>query len=147
MKILLINGPNLNRLGQRDASHYGTLSLADIETACKRLGEELGATISCYQSNHEGDIINHIQEECPGADGILINPGALAHYGYSLRDALADAGLPAIEVHLSDIKARESWRRHSVTAEVCLAQITGLKEESYYRGLRALVEHIKESAG
>lgn len=147
MKILLINGPNLNVLGKRDAAHYGTLSMTDIETACRRLGDELGVALSCYQSNHEGAIIDHIQEEAPGADGILINPGALAHYGYSLRDALADTGLPVVEVHLSDIKTRESWRRHSVTAEVCLRQIAGLKEESYYRGLRALVEHIKESAG
>ncbi len=145
MKILLINGPNLNLLGKRDAAHYGQSSLTDIEAECRHLADELGITVDCYQSNHEGAIIDYIQAGSPAAAGIVINPGALAHYGYSLHDALLDSGLPVIEVHLSDIQARENWRQTSVTAAACLEVITGLKAEGYYRGLRTLVNHIREA--
>jgi 3-dehydroquinate dehydratase II len=147
VRILVINGPNLNMLGKRDAAHYGQSNMADIEAKCQRLAGELDVTVDCYQSNHEGAIIDHIQAESPTAAGIIINPGALAHYGYSLHDALVDSCLPVIEVHLSNIQNRESWRRHSVTAAACIEVITGLKEESYYQGLRTLVKHIREAAG
>jgi 3-dehydroquinate dehydratase-2 len=143
MKILVINGPNLNMLGRREARHYGTDTLQSIERALTEKGKPLGCEIVFFQSNHEGSIIDFIQEKTGGADGILINPGALTHYGYSLHDALLDAGLPAVEVHLSDIHAREEWRKISVISDVVIKQISGLKTQSYLLGLEALVEHIR----
>ncbi len=104
---------------------------------------ELGAELEFYQSNHEGALIDFIQQASPHSDGILINPGALTHYGYSLHDALLDSGLPVVEVHLSDIKSREEWRRHSVIADVTIKQVAGLKSESYTVGLQALVDYIR----
>lgn len=143
MRILVINGPNLNMLGKRDAEHYGTDSLASIEQKLTEKGKALGGELTFFQSNHEGAIIDFIQEKASVADGILINPGALTHYGYSLHDALADAGLPVVEVHLSDIHAREEWRKISVISDIAIKQISGLKTKSYLVGLEALVEHIR----
>ena len=143
MKILVINGPNLNMLGRRNAEHYGADTLPAIERALTRKAKELGCELRLFQSNHEGAIIDFIQEQGGNADGILINPAALTHYGYSLRDALVDTGLPVVEVHLSDIKSREDWRKLSVIEDVAIKQICGLKKQSYLLGLEALVEHIK----
>jgi 3-dehydroquinate dehydratase-2 len=143
MRILVINGPNLNMLGKRDKKHYGTDSLAAIEKKLNEKGEALGCELSFFQSNHEGAIIDFIQEKASTAEGILINPGALTHYGYSLHDALIDAGLPVVEVHLSDINAREEWRRISVISDIAIKQVSGLKTESYLVGLEALAEHIR----
>ena len=147
MRILLINGPNLNTLGQREPEVYGHLTLADIE---KRVGErakELGAELRTFQSNHEGAIIDFLQKETAGADGIIINPGALTHYGLSLRDALAGAGKPAIEVHISNIYGRERFRRRSVTAEVCRGLVAGLGWSGYVAALEAIIELAKQSDG
>jgi 3-dehydroquinate dehydratase-2 len=143
MKILVINGPNLNMLGRREVKRYGTDTLESIEQALIEKGEALGCELAFFQSNHEGGIIDFLQEEASGTDGILINPGALTHYGYSLHDALADSGLPVVEVHLSDIHAREKWRKISVISDVAIKQISGLKTQSYLLGLEALVEHIR----
>jgi 3-dehydroquinate dehydratase-2 len=143
MRILVINGPNLNMLGRREPEHYGTDTLKSIEQALIEKGKALGCELVFFQSNHEGGIIDFIQEEATGADGILINPGALTHYGYSLHDALVDSGLPVVEVHLSDIHAREKWRRTSVISDIVIKQITGLKAQSYLLGLEALVNHIR----
>jgi 3-dehydroquinate dehydratase-2 len=143
MKILVINGPNLNLLGKRDPEHYGTDTLETIEQKLVEKSESLGCELSFFQSNHEGAIIDFIQAQAGGADGILINPAALTHYGYSLHDALLDAGLPVVEVHLSDIQSREDWRKLSVIADVAIKQFSGLKKQSYIQGLEALVEHIK----
>jgi 3-dehydroquinate dehydratase-2 len=143
MKILVINGPNLNMLGKRDPEHYGTDTLEAIEEKLVERSESLGCELSFFQSNHEGAIIDFIQENAWSADGILINPAALTHYGYSLHDALVDAGLPVVEVHLSDIKNREEWRKVSVIADVAIKQFSGLKKQSYILGLEALVEHIR----
>lgn len=143
VRLLIINGPNLNMLGQRESKHYGMETLEAIEKSLKAKAEGLDVEVTFFQSNHEGEIIDFIQEEAPHSDGILINPGALTHYGYSLRDALADCGLPVVEVHLSNIYAREGWRRHSVTADVAIGQVVGFKEESYSLGLTALVSHIR----
>jgi 3-dehydroquinate dehydratase-2 len=143
MKILVINGPNLNMLGKREAKHYGSDSLPSIERKLARKGKTLGCELVFFQSNHEGSIIDFIQEKASGADGILINPGALTHYGYSLHDALIDSGLPVVEVHLSDIHAREEWRQISVISDVAIRQISGLKTKGYLLGLETLVEHIK----
>ena len=147
MRILVINGPNLNMLGRRDAEHYGSDTLESIEQALIAKGETLGCELAFFQSNHEGSIIDFIQEEAIGADGILINPGALTHYGYSLHDALVDSGLPVVEIHMSDIHAREEWRQISVISEVAIKQISGLKSQSYLVGLEALVKHIQGKEG
>jgi 3-dehydroquinate dehydratase-2 len=147
MKILVINGPNLNMLGRRDIEHYGTDTLESIEQALIEKGEALGCELAFFQSNHEGSIIDFLQEEADAADGILINPGALTHYGYSLHDALVDSGLPVVEVHLSDIHAREKWRQISVISDVAIKQISSLKTQSYLLGLEALVEHIRSGEG
>lgn len=143
MRILVINGPNLNMLGKREPAHYGTDTLASIEQTLAEKGKALGCELIFFQSNHEGGIIDFIQEKTIGAEGILINPGALTHYGYSLHDALVDSGLPVVEVHLSDIQAREEWRKLSVISDIVIKQISGLKTKSYLLGLEALVEHIR----
>lgn len=143
MRILVINGPNLNMLGRRNTKHYGSDTLETIERMLNEKGQELGCELAFFQSNHEGAIIDFIQEAAADADGILINPGALSHYGYSLHDALVDTRLPAIEVHLSDIHSREPWRQTSVLAATIIRQISGLKAESYTLGLEMLVKHIR----
>ena len=143
MRILIINGPNLNMLGKRAPQHYGGQTLESIERTLAREAQELGYELTFFQSNHEGEIIDFIQEETSASAGILINPGALTHYGYSLRDALADSGLPVVEVHLSNIYSREDWRRHSVISSVTIGQVTGFKAESYALGLTALTDYIR----
>jgi 3-dehydroquinate dehydratase-2 len=143
MKILVINGPNLNMLGSRDPQHYGSDTLESIERALTEKAKALGGELAFFQSNHEGALIDFIQQKAAEADGILINPGALTHYGYSLHDALLDAGLPVVEVHLSDIKAREKWRKISVISDAAIKQVSGLKAESYLLGLEALINHIR----
>ena len=143
MKIMVINGPNLNMLGKRNKEHYGTDTLEAIEQKLAEKGKALGCELIFFQSNHEGGIIDFIQEKTGTADGILINPGALTHYGYSLHDALIDSGLPVVEVHLSDIHAREEWRKISVISDVAIRQISGLKTQSYLLGLETLAEHIR----
>lgn len=143
MRILLINGPNLNTLGQREPEVYGKLSLEEIEQRVSARAKELGVEVRAFQSNHEGAIVDYLQKEAPSADGIILNGGALTHYGLSLRDALAGAGRPAIEVHISNIYTRERFRRRSLTAEVCRGVITGLGWFGYIAALEALVELLK----
>jgi 3-dehydroquinate dehydratase-2 len=144
VKLLLLNGPNLNRLGSRDPKLYGHRTLADIKAAFTARAAELGFAVLAFQSNHEGALIDFIQAESADAAGIIINPGALTHYGYSLRDALEDCRLPIIEVHLSDISQREPWRQHSVILDVCLDQVAGHGAESYIIGLEKLAAHLAE---
>lgn len=143
MRILLINGPNLNTLGQREPEVYGHLTLQDIERRVAERAKALGAELRVFQSNHEGAIIDFLQKEAPEADGIIINPGALTHYGLSLRDALAATGKPAIEVHISNIYGRERFRRRSVTADVCRGVVAGLGWYGYIAALEALVEELE----
>ena len=147
MRILLVNGPNINMLGRRDPSLYGTTTLAEIEAAAAARGAEVGAEVVCFQSNHEGAIIDFLQAEGSGSDGIILNGGALSHYGLSLRDALVDTGLPVVEVHLSNIHARERWRSRSVTAEVAKGSIAGLGWRGYLYAVDYLVEMLKEEGG
>ena len=110
MKILVINGPNLNMLGKREASHYGVKTLADVEELVRDKARDLDVDVEFFQSNHEGAIVDYLQNEAPDAEGIVINAGALTHYGLSMRDALTDSRLPIVEVHLSNIHAREEFR-------------------------------------
>ena len=144
--ILVLHGPNLNALGRRDRHHYGTLTLDDIN---RRIGERaasLGVEVECFQSNHEGGLIDHLQERVGGIDGVVINAGALTHYGLSLKDALTDTGVPVVEVHLSNIHARESWRRHSVLSDTVRGQIAGLGWRGYTAALEALAGIIDDEA-
>ncbi len=143
MKILVINGPNLNMLGKRDPEHYGKDTLQSIEKLLTAKAKELDVELVFFQSNHEGALIDFIQKESGNADGILINPGALTHYGYSLHDVLADSRLPVVEAHLSNIHAREDWRKVSVIADITIKQIAGLKAKSYTLGLQALIDYIR----
>ena len=145
MKILVINGPNLNNLGKREPGYYGVKTLTDIEDLIQKKAQDLDTLVEFFQSNHEGAIVDCIQTEAQDADGIVINAGALTHYGISLRDALADSRLPFIEVHLSNIHARETFRHLSVFAELAVGQIAGLGYKGYLYALEFLVEQIKES--
>ena len=143
MKILVINGPNLNILGKRNKAIYGDKTLPEIDAMLKKQGQSLGIDVISFQSNSEGKLIDFIQEHSPQADGIIINPGALTHYGFSLRDALSDSELPVIEVHLSNIYAREDWRAKSVIAPIARGQISGLGWRGYVAALRTLVGELK----
>lgn len=142
MRILVINGPNLNLLGQRDQALYGTFTLQQIESYLHARAGELDVTLQTFQSNSEGAIIDFLQEEATKADGLIINPGALAHYGFSLRDALTDASIPTVEAHLSNISKREPWRQQSVISPVVLGVISGLGWRSYLAALDFLVGHL-----
>ncbi|MCP3680219.1 MAG: type II 3-dehydroquinate dehydratase [Gammaproteobacteria bacterium] len=141
-QILLLNGPNLNMLGQRDRHHYGTLTLQAIEALTAEAAKAYKMALLAYQSNHEGALIDKIQQQSVNCVGIIINPGALTHYSYALHDALLDSGLPVIEVHLSNIAEREPWRQHSVIAPACIAQIGGQKEQGYRLAVTKLVEQL-----
>lgn len=142
--ILVINGPNLNRLGRRDPGQYGTTTLADIERALVERASELGVQVESFQSNHEGAIVDFIQERGDAADGAIINAGALSQVGYSILDALIDAQLPVVEVHLSNIHARERFRQRSVFARVARGQIAGLGWRGYVYALDYLAASIAE---
>ena len=144
MKILVINGPNLNRLGERDPAHYGTKTLGEIEDAVRERAGELGVEVGFLQSNHEGGIIDYLQSEAADASGVILNAGALTHYGLSLRDALADSRLPIVEIHLSNIHAREEFRRHSVITPVAAGQICGLGWIGYILALEFLATQCGE---
>ena len=143
MRILILNGPNLNVLGARDTSHYGYKTLDDVLTDIKDTADRLGVDIGHFQSNHEGELINYIQQESGNSDGIVINGGALTHYGLSVRDALTDAKLPVVEIHISNIHSREEYRRYSVVDDLAVGQIAGLGWRGYSFALECIVEHIR----
>ena len=145
MKILIINGPNLNMLGKRDKAIYGDKTLSEIDAMLKKQAKSLGIDIVSFQSNSEGALVEFIQTEAAEADAIIINPGALTHYGLSLRDALADSALPIIEVHISNIYAREEWRHKSVVAPIARGQISGLGWRGYVAALEILAAELKKA--
>ena len=140
--ILVIHGPNLNLLGTRETSLYGDLTLEDINSMLQILGDELGVSLSFYQSNSEGDLVNEIQGALGTHDAVLINPGAYTHTSIALRDAILGVSIPTIEVHLSNIYKREEFRKKSMLADVSVGQITGFGVDSYLLGLRAAVKVI-----
>jgi 3-dehydroquinate dehydratase-2 len=139
MKIAVIHGPNLGRLGHREPEVYGTDTLEDVNARLVALASELGVELSLFQSNHEGGLIDHIEESAPDVDAFLINPGAYTHTSIALRDALVGADRPFVEVHLSNTASRERFRRHSYLAPVATAVVFGFGVQSYLLGLRGLV--------
>ncbi|CAN5668593.1 type II 3-dehydroquinate dehydratase [soil metagenome] len=139
MKVMFLFGPNLGALGRRDPETYGTQTLGQIMDDVGRRGASLGQEVGWRQSDHEGDLVGWLLGAASdGHDAVVINPGALSHYSYSLRDAIEACGLPVVEVHMSHIAAREEFRRHSVVSEVCRATITGLGAGSYHLALEAM---------
>ena len=145
-RILVLNGPNINVLGRRNPTIYGSLTLGEINDLISEKADSLGVEVTFFQSNVEGELINRIQESWGNIDGIVINPGALTHYGYSLKDALIDAVVPVIEVHLGNIHAREEWRKHSVVADVARGQIAGFGWRSYTSALEIVAGIIDDES-
>lgn len=143
IRVLVLNGPNLNLLGVREPEVYGTTTLGQIEALIAERAAELGVMVGFVQSNHEGALIDTLHAAMDDYDAVVLNPGALTHYSYALRDAIAGVGLPVVEVHLSDISAREDFRKISVVEPVCIRQISGRGAGSYLAGLEAAVAHVK----
>lgn len=142
VNIFIIHGPNLNLLGARETEIYGTSGLEEFNSSIKALATELGLSVSIFQSNYEGAIVDEIQRAKGSAAGIIINPGALTHYSIAVRDAIAAVKLPTIEVHLSNVYAREEFRHKSVIAPVCVGQIAGFGGKSYLLALKAMAEIV-----
>lgn len=141
-RILFLLGPNLNMVGIRDTGTYGTETAASINEQVKAWAHELGAELEIYQSNHEGDLIDKIHSAYGEKDGIMINAGALTHYSYALMDAISSVHIPTVETHMSNIGAREEFRRKSVISPVCIGTIAGFGKDSYYLGIKALLMHL-----
>jgi 3-dehydroquinate dehydratase-2 len=137
-RVGILHGVNLDQLGRRPPEHYPTVTLAELEVTIGRFARDLDLTVTFDQTNHEGEFCESLHEAAETADGLLLNPGAWTHYSYAIRDALEIAGLPAVEVHLSDVMAREDWRRHSVIADLCVASVSGKGVDGYREGLEIL---------
>lgn len=143
-RFLVLQGPNLNALGRRNPGHYGALTLEEVNRRVLEKAASLGVEVDFFQSNSEGALIDCLQESWGKFDGVIINPGALTHYGYGLKDALIDAALPVIEVHLNNIHAREEWRRRSVIADIARGQIAGLGWRGYTAAIEVLAALLQE---
>lgn len=145
MKVAVVNGPNMDILGKREPSVYGTTTLAEVENWLRKKAQPLGVELQFFQSNHEGAIIDYLHELDGTVQGLIINPAAFSHYSVAVRDALASLSMPIVEVHLSNIYAREGFRHHSITSEVVTAQISGLGYRGYLLALEGLLA-LEESA-
>ncbi len=143
MKILFLNGPNLNLLGTREPETYGTITLKDIETFIKSEAQKINADVEFYQTNIEGELVNKIQEAKGNFDGIVINPAAYTHTSVAIRDAILAVNIPTVEIHISNIHTREDFRKTSLTAPACIGQITGFGTFSYKLGLIAISDYLK----
>lgn len=144
MKILLLNGPNLNMLGTREPEKYGSTTLNDIENNMKLLATKYNCSLDCFQSNHEGELIDKMQSTKNLYDGIIINAGGYTHTSVALRDAIASVNTPTVEVHMTNIHAREEFRHTSLLSAVCIAQVIGFKENSYKYALEGLIEYLNK---
>jgi 3-dehydroquinate dehydratase-2 len=147
MKVLVLHGVNLNMFGKRDPGQYGTVTLPEIDAAILALGSELGVEVECFQTNIEGELCERVHAAHGTVDAVVINAGAWTHYSYAIRDALAILTVPIVEVHLSNIHAREPFRHHSVLAEIAKGQIAGFGADSYLLGLRAAVSAASAASG
>lgn len=145
MRLLVLHGPNLNLLGQREPEVYGSLTLDQINSSLEELAKEIGCTLSFMQSNHEGEMIDAIHGAVGSFEGIIINPAAYTHTSVAIRDAFAAVALPFVEVHISNVYRREEFRHHSYLASLAIGQISGFGVESYLLGLRAIFKYIKKS--
>jgi len=143
-RFLILNGPNINMLGRRDPAIYGSMTMEEINGKLAELAGSLGVEVVFYQSNVEGNLVDCIQENWGKIQGIIVNPGALTHYGLTLKDTLIDSGVPVIEVHLGNPHAREEWRRVSVISDIARGQIAGFGWRSYTAALEILAELVKE---
>ncbi|WP_286884414.1 type II 3-dehydroquinate dehydratase [Aneurinibacillus sp. UBA3580] len=143
--VLVINGPNLNMLGKREPGIYGSETLADVEERIARRAGDLGVAVEFFQSNHEGAIIDRIHHAFGLCDGIVINPGAFTHYSYAIRDALSSVQIPFVEIHISNIHAREAFRKESVLAPLAIGQISGLGTYGYELALDALAHYLRKN--
>ena len=144
MKILVLHGPNLNLFGRREPHIYGTVTLAEIDAKLADLARELGVELECFQSNHEGALIDKFHENIDVVQGALLNPAGLTQHGVPLHDAIKAMPFPVLEIHMSNIAAREAWRSHSIISPAVKATIQGLGWRSYTAGLRALVETLRD---
>ena len=143
-RVEVMHGVNLDQLGRRDPTHYGSLTLEELERGISEVAREFGLEVRFFQTNHEGKFVEHLHRLNGLADAIVLNPGAWTHYSYAIRDALELTQLPAIEVHLSDVDAREEWRRHSVITDLCLTRIAGKGAEGYRDALARLRDEMGE---
>ncbi len=143
MKLLLLNGPNLNLLGTREPEKYGNTTLKDIEEHLKELAQKNNVELDCYQSNHEGDIVDKIQQAKGNFDGIILNAGGYTHTSVAIRDAISGVQVPTVEIHLTNIHAREEFRHNSLISAVCIGQICGFGAYSYDLGFNAIVNYLK----
>ena len=141
-RVEVMHGVNLDQLGRRDPAHYGRVTLEDLERKIKETADELGLEVRFFQTNHEGEFVEHLHRLEDLADAIVLNPGAWTHYSYAIRDALELAGLPAVEVHLSDVDSREEWRRRSVISDLCIARVAGKGPDGYRDALERVRDEL-----